>query len=369
MTDYYDVLGVSRDASQDEIKRAYRKLARELHPDTGGGDEERFKAVSQAYEVLSTPEKRARYDAGGDPSGRGGPAGFGFEDIFQTFFGGGGARRGPVSRSQRGGDTLVHAEVTLEEATFGVARDISVSLHDPCATCEGSCCAPGTSPKTCGSCGGTGVVQRVARSLLGQVMSTGPCPTCGGYGTTIASPCPECSGQGRTSSRHTITVDIPAGVETGTRIRLAGHGDAGPGGGARGDVYVEIREKDHKTFERRGNDLHCTVEIPMTAAILGTVLDVETFDGAREVDVRPGTNSGETVKLKGLGVGHLQRNGRGDLYVHLDVVTPSSLTSEQEELVKKLAELRGEERPEARLAPVNAGLFSRLRGAFSGRDR
>ena len=372
MTDYYEVLGVPRGATQDQIKRAYRALAREHHPDAGdGGDEERFKAISKAYDVLSTPEKRARYDAGVDPNGRGGQAGFGFEDILQTFFGGGGgARRGPASRTQRGGDTLIHAEVSLEEATFGVARDVTVSIADPCATCGGTCCAPGSSPKTCPSCGGSGVVQRVARSLLGQVMSTGPCPGCGGYGTLIEAPCPECSGQGRTQSKHTITVDIPAGVETGTRIRLASYGDAGPGGGPRGDLYVEIREKAHRAFERRGNDLHCTIELPMTAAALGTVLNVETFDGAREVVVRAGTHSGETVKLKGLGVGHLQRVGRGDLFVHLDVQTPTALTSEQEELVKKLAELRGEEeRPDARLAAVNAGLFSRLREAFSGRDK
>lgn len=370
MTDYYEILGVPRGASQDQIKKAYRSLAREHHPDTGGGsDEERFKAVSQAYEVLSTPEKRARYDAGVDPSGRGGSTGFGFEDIFQTFFGGGGGRRGPATRTQRGGDTLVHAEVTLEEATFGVARDISVNLADPCATCSGTCCAPGTSPQTCSSCDGSGAVQRVARSLLGQVMSTAPCPACGGYGTTIEAPCPECSGQGRTHSKHTITVDIPAGVERGTRIRLAGYGDAGTGAGPRGDLYVEIREKGHRSFERRGDDLHCTIEIPMTAAALGTVLDVETFDGPREVEVKAGTHSGQTLKLKGLGIGHLQRTGRGDLYVHLDVQTPSALTAEQEELVKKLAELRGETRPEARLASVNTGLFSRLREAFTGRER
>ena len=374
MTDYYEVLGVPRGATQDQIKKAYRSLAREHHPDTGdGSDEERFKAVSQAYEVLSTPEKRARYDAGVDPNGRGGAggqAGFGFEDILQTFFGGGGgARRGPASRTQRGGDTLIHADVSLEEATFGVARDVTVSLADPCATCAGTCCAPGTSPKTCSSCGGAGVVQRVARSLLGQVMSTGPCPACGGYGTFIDAPCSECSGQGRTHSKHTITVDIPAGVETGTRIRLASYGDAGPGAGPRGDLYVEIREKAHRAFERRGNDLHCTIELPMTAAALGTVLTVETFDGPREVSVRAGTHSGETVKLKGLGVGHLQRVGRGELYVHLDVQTPTALTAEQEELVRKLAELRGEERPDARLAAVNAGLFSRLREAFSGREK
>lgn len=365
--DYYQVLGVPRGASDDEIKKAYRKLARELHPDTGGGDEERFKAVSQAYEVLSTPDKRARYDAGVDPSGRGGPSGFGFEDIFQTFFGGGATRRGPMSRTQRGGDTLVHIEVTLKDATFGAARDVTANLADTCATCEGTCCAPGHTPQTCRSCNGTGTVQRVARSLLGQVMATSPCPQCSGFGTTISHPCPECSGQGRTHSKHTITVDVPAGVETGTRIRLPGYGDAGTGGGPRGDLYVEIRETGDRAFERRGDDLHCTVEIPMTAAALGTVVEVATFDGPRQVDVKPGTHSGETLRLKGLGVGHLQRTGRGDLYVHVDVQTPTALTDEQEELIRTLAKLRGEERPEARLASVNAGLFSRLRDAFTGR--
>ncbi len=367
MNDLYETLGVARDASQDEIKKAYRRKAREHHPDTGG-DAEWFKEVGAAYEVLSNPDKRAIYDRGGDPRQRGGagPAGFGFEDIFETFFGGGG-QRGPASRTQRGGDTLIHAEVTLEEATFGVARDITVEVADECTTCEGSCCAPGTSPVTCGQCNGAGVVQRVARSLLGQVMTTSPCPACGGYGTTIEKPCPDCSGQGRTRSRHTITVDIPAGVETGTRIRLAGYGDAGMGGGPKGDLYVEIREKAHKFFERRGDDIHCTLQIPMTAAALGTVLPVDTLDGEQDVDVRPGTQSGETIKLKGLGVGHLQRAGRGSLFVHVDVQTPAALSSEQEELVRKLAELRGEDHHAARLAPANAGLLSRLRDAFTGR--
>lgn len=370
MNDYYAVLGVPRHATEADIKAAYRKLARELHPDSGhaGGDEERFKAVSQAYEVLSNSEKRSLYDRGVDPNSRGGGgAPFGFEDIFQSFFGGGAARRGPIPRTQRGGDTLIHAEVTLEEAVFGVSRDMHVKAADVCAMCGGSCCAPGTSPVMCRICGGQGMVQRVARSLLGQVMSSAPCPACGGYGNTIDAPCTECGGQGRTHSRHTITVDIPAGVETGTRIRLSGYGDAGPGGGPKGDLYVELREKAHKLFERRGDDLHCTLSVPMTAAALGTVLAVETLDGAREVTVAPGTQSGETVRLKGLGVGRLQRTGRGDLFVHIDVETPASLSPEQAELLRQLAVLRGEERPEATLSPTNAGLFTRLRDAFTGR--
>jgi molecular chaperone DnaJ len=367
--DLYEILGVQRNATLDEIKKAYRKLAREHHPDSAGenGDEERFKEVSMAYEVLSTPDKRALYDRGFDPNSRG-AAGFGFEDIFETFFGGGATtRRGPASRKQRGGDLLIHADVTLEEAVFGVARDVQVNVADVCASCEGSCCAPGMTPTSCRECGGKGSVQRVVRSLLGQVMTSAPCPSCGGYGTTIELPCSECSGQGRTHSRHTITVDIPAGVESGTRIRLQGYGDAGVSSGPTGDLYVEIREKPHAVFERRGDDLHCSLEIPMTAAALGTIMKVETVDGPREVDVRPGTQSGETIRLKGLGVGHLQRTGRGELIVHIDVQTPIGMSPEQEQLMKRLAALRGEELPEARLSPANAGLFSRLRDAFTGR--
>lgn len=372
MKDYYSVLGVSRDATEADIKKAYRKLARELHPDVSDAEgTERFKEVAAAYDVLGHPEKRAQYDRGVDPraasGGASGATGFGFEDIFETFFGGGQQRRGPASRTQRGGDTLVHAEVTLDDAIFGTSRDIAVDLADVCATCHGTCCAPGTSPQQCRQCNGSGSIQRVARSLLGNVMTTSPCPTCGGYGTTIESPCAECSGHGRTHSRHTVTVDIPAGVETGTRIRIPGAGDAGVGGGPKGDLYVEIRERAHASFERRGDDLHCTLEVPMTAAALGAVMAVETFDGARDVEIKPGTHAGTTVRLKGLGVGRLQRGGRGDLHVHLDVHTPTDLTEEQEELLRRLAAARGEEMPEARLAPIGGGVFSRLRDAFMGR--
>ena len=374
MNDYYSVLGVSRDASEAEVKKAYRKLAREFHPDVAGPEgEARFKEVGAAYEVLGNAEKRAQYDRGVDPRGsRGGqnagPQGFGFEDIFETFFGGGQQqRRGPVSRAQRGGDTLVTAEITLNEAVFGVKREVQVDLADQCAACLGSCCAPGTSPQQCRQCNGSGQVQRMARSLLGNVMTTSPCPVCGGYGSTIPQPCGECSGQGRTHSRHTISVDIPAGVETGTRIRMSGSGDAGVAGGPQGDLYIEIREKAHPTYERQGFDLHCTLHVPMTAAALGTVMGVDTFDGAQDVEVRAGIHSGSTVKLKGLGIGRLQRAGRGDLYVHLDVQTPTELTEEQTELIRQLAVMRGEEMPEAHLAPIGGGVFSRLRDAFMGR--
>jgi len=375
LNDYYSVLGVSRSASEAEIKKAYRKLARELHPDVAGPDgEERFKEVAAAYDVLGNADRRAQYDRGVDPrspgGGSGAGAGFGFEDIFETFFGaatGSSPRRGPASRTQRGGDTLVEVDVSLEDVVFGVHREVQVDLAEVCTTCDGTCCAPGTKPTTCTQCNGAGVVQRVARSLLGQVMTTSPCPRCGGYGSIIETPCTDCSGQGRTRERRTIEVDIPAGVETGTRIRMSGAGDAGPGGGPRGDLYLEMRERAHKVFERRGDDLHCTLELPMTAAALGTVASVETFDGPHEVDVRPGTHSGSTITLKGLGVGKLQRAGRGNLHVHLDIHTPTDLTDEQTELLRKLAELRGEEAPEARLAPIGGGVFSRLRDAFMGR--
>jgi molecular chaperone DnaJ len=374
--DYYAVLGVPRTATEAEIKKAYRKMARELHPDVAGPEAgDRFKDVAAAYEVLGNADKRAQFDRGVDPRGgnssAGAGAGFGFEDIFETFFGssmGGSARRGPASRTQRGGDSLVEVDVTLEDAVFGVHREVMVDLAEVCTSCDGTCCAPGTQPATCPQCNGAGVVQRVARSLLGQVMTTAPCPRCGGYGSIIESPCTTCSGQGRTRERRSIDIDIPAGVETGTRIRMSGAGDAGPGGGPRGDLYIEIRERPHESFERRGDDLHCTLELPMTAAALGTVATVESLDGPQEIDVRPGTHAGSTVTLKGLGVGRLQRPGRGNLHVHLDIQTPTELDDAQTELLTQLARLRGEEFPEARLAPIGGGVFSRLREAFMGRS-
>ena len=374
-TDYYELLGVSRDATPEEIKRAYRRLARQLHPDVATGEdaEERFKEVSRAYEVLSNPDKRQMYDAGVDPAAPGGGAagfgaGFGFQDIFETFFGGAPtARRGPVPRARRGQDALVRLDVDLAEAAFGAHREVQVDTAVVCPTCQGTCCRPGTAPRTCEVCGGQGSVQRVARSFLGQVMTSSPCAACHGFGTVIPDPCPECSGEGRVRARRTIGVDVPAGVETGTRIKLPGQGEVGPAGGPPGDVYLEVRERPHPTLLRQGDDLHCSLEVPMTAAALGTVLQLETLDGPRDIDVRPGTQPGEVVTMRGLGVGHLRGAGRGDLHVHVDVQVPSGLDETQERLLRDLAALRGEERPEPRLAPAQPGMFAKLRDYLSGR--
>ncbi|MFC8598947.1 molecular chaperone DnaJ [Isoptericola sp. NPDC057191] len=374
MTDYYEILGVPRDATAEQIKKAYRKLARELHPDVAGeAGEDRFKDVARAYEVLSNPDKRQQYDMGVDPSSPSGGAGagfgngFGFQDIFETFFGGGGAPAGPVPRARRGQDALVRMDIDLAEAAFGAKRELQVDTAVVCGTCGGNGCRPGTDLKTCEVCHGRGNVQRVARSFLGQVMTTAPCAACQGFGTVIPEPCADCSGEGRVRSRRTLTVNVPAGVDTGTRIKLTSQGEVGPGGGPAGDLYVEIREKPHDTFVRRGDDLHCTLQVPMTAAALGTVLDLETLDGEQEIDLRPGTQPGQVVTLKGLGVGHLHAGGRGDLNVHVDVQVPTGLDEEQTELLRSLATLRGEERPEPRLTAAHPGVFSRLRDKLSGR--
>ncbi|OJX94667.1 molecular chaperone DnaJ [Salana multivorans] len=376
MTDYYEILGVSRDATTEEIKRAYRKLARQYHPDVAGEESaEKFKEVTMAAEVLTDPEKRRMYDLGGPSAfgagGAGGPGmgGFGFGDLFETLFNTAGATaRGPVPRSRRGQDALVRIDLDLAEAAFGVHRDLTVETAVVCGTCHGSCARPGTSPRPCSVCGGRGMVQRVARSFLGNVMTQARCDACQGYGSTIPEPCLECSGEGRVRTRRTIGVDVPAGVETGSRIKLTGQGEVGPGGGPAGDLYVEVRELPHPVFTRRGDDLHCTVSLPMTAAALGTVLTVESLDGQLDLDIAPGTQPDEVLTLRGKGMGRLRGHGRGDLHVHLDVQVPTKLDERQQELLRELAGLRGEESPAARLAPVGAGMFARLRDKLAGRS-
>lgn len=373
--DYYAMLGVSRDASPDEIKRAYRKLARELHPDVNQdpGSQERFKEVTAAYEVLSDPEKRQMYDLGGDPlraSGGGFGATFDFSDLMDAFFGGG-QQRGPRPRMRRGQDALIRMQVDLAEAMFGGTREIQVDTAARCNACAGAGASPGTEPATCPMCKGRGEIQNVQRSFLGQVMTSRPCPQCQGFGTTIPHPCVECSGDGRVRTRANLTVTIPPGVDTGTRIQLAGQGEVGPGGGDPGDLFVEIVQQPHPVFERRGDDLICTVEVPMTAAALGTTMTLETLDGDETVDIKAGTQPGSVVTLRARGVPRLRGSGRGDLHVHLDVRTPTRLDVEQEQLVRQLAEIRGEEgailRTQHDEDPAAGGLFSRLRGAFSGR--
>ncbi|MER7547705.1 molecular chaperone DnaJ [Actinomadura sp.] len=373
--DYYATLGVRRDASADEVKKAYRRLARELHPDVNPDPEtqEKFKEITQAYEVLSDPKKREMYDLGADPFASGGGAGAGgfggagfpFSDIMDAFFGTA-TSRGPRSRARRGRNATLRVELDLAETAFGTTRELSIDTAVTCATCEGSGCAPGTHPETCETCHGRGEVQQVQRSFLGQVMTARPCPACGGFGSVIRNPCTECSGDGRVRTRRTVKVKIPAGVENGIHIQLAGEGEVGPGGGPPGDLFLEIVEKPHPIFEREGDDLHCTVEIPMTAAALGTSVTIETLDAAESVDIKPGTQSGQVITLYNRGVRHLNESGRGDLMIHVNVETPTRLDEEQEELLRRLAALRGEERPPGRFAPgQRSGVFSRIKDVFN----
>ena len=371
--DYYELLGVSRDASTEEIKKAYRRLARELHPDVNPGAEaeEEFKRVSQAYDVLGDEEKRRQYDMGADPYGgahAGFGAGFSFSDIMEQFFGAAaGAGRGPRSRQARGNDGLARLDISLADAVFGAEKELSIDTAVTCATCHGDGAQPGTGRRVCEVCGGAGEIQQVQRSFLGQVMTSRPCVACQGFGEVTPSPCVDCSGHGRVRSRRTMTIRVPAGVDTGTRIHLAGEGEVGPGGGPNGDLFVELHVEPHRTLQRRGNDLHGSVTVPMTAAALGASLEFDTLDGIQQIDVHPGTQAGETITLDGLGVGRLRGDGRGDLVVHVDVQTPTNLDDAQRDLLRDLAAMRGEERPTTSLASTDGGFFGRLRGAFKGR--
>ncbi len=370
--DYYALLGVTRDASADDIKKAYRRLARELHPDVNPDPEhqERFKLVTAAYEVLSDPEKRQMYDLGGDPlsasGGFGGfSQGFDFGDIMDAFFGGG-APRGPRTRARRGQDALIRIQVELPTAVFGSTKDITVDTAAPCGSCSGSGTAPNSSPVPCVMCKGRGEIQQVQRSFLGQVMTARPCPQCQGFGTTIPHPCPECAGDGRVRTRRTLTVQIPPGVDTGTRIQLTGEGEVGPNGGPPGDLFVEIVVQAHPVFERQGEDLHCTVTVPMTSAALGTSFTLETLDGTQSIEIKPGTQPGEVIVLRGKGAARLRGGQRGDLRIHLDVNVPTKLDGEQADLLRRLASVRGEDA--IRIGPdaaAEGGFFSRIKDAFS----
>jgi molecular chaperone DnaJ len=375
--DYYGILGVRPDASAEEVKRAYRKLARELHPDVNPDAEaqQRFRDVTAAYEVLSDPQKRKIVDMGGDPLGNGAAggmrdpfAGFGFGDIMDAFFGtaSGGAGRGARSRVQPGSDALIQIELSLEECNTGVSRELTVDTAVVCDLCQGSGCTAGTAPEVCDTCGGRGEVQTVQRSFLGQVVTARSCPVCRGLGEVIPDPCRQCGGDGRVRARRKITAKIPPGVADGMRVRLAGQGEVGPGGGPAGDLYVEVVELPHQTFERNGADLHCTLRVPMTTAALGAVIPLETLNGAVDMELEPGTQPATELLLAGHGLPKLRSSGRldgrGDLYVHIEVEVPTKLDPRQTELLRELANLRGEE--DSNLAAVNGragGLFSRLR--------
>jgi molecular chaperone DnaJ len=368
--DFYEVLGVSANATDDEIKKAYRALARQHHPDANNNDPhsaERFKELNEAYETLRDPERRRRYDmfgADGANAGAGSPFGagqFGLNDLFDAFFSGGdmfgGGRRG--AGPQRGQDAEVALDLTLEDVVFGSRKTLELHMPVECDTCHGSGCAPGTHPDSCRVCDGTGEVRQMRRSLLGQLMTASPCTNCGGTGQAIPDPCPSCRGTGQVNSARSIDVEVPKGIDDGQRLRLSGRGPAAPRGGPAGDLYVMVRVRPDPNFERRGDDLWHTHTVSIAQATLGTQLEIDTLDGPQPLDIPAGTQPGAVQRIRGLGVPSLRSGRRGDLNIEVRVVVPTNLKNEEADLLAQFAQLRGEH-----IAPHRDGLFSRLRSSF-----
>jgi molecular chaperone DnaJ len=364
--DYYEVLGVSRDASESEVKKAFRRLARELHPDVNKEPdaEDRFKEAAEAYEVLSDAERRRTYDAYGHEGLRSGGfdpgAGFGsIDDIFQAFFGGGFGFGGRAAAA--GGDIAVAVEVELAEVATGARREVSYDAVGTCEHCHGNGAEPGTPISTCERCGGAGELRQVTRTPFGQMVRSTVCDVCGGAGKVPETPCEVCGGSGRTRQSRTSAIEVPAGIEDGQRMRVAGAGHAGEAGAPAGDLYVEVRVAEDERFQRDGNDLVSVVSIPATEAMLGTALKVPTLEGEEEIEVAPGTQPGHEVVLRGAGLPRLGGRRRGNQRVIVEVVVPANLSEEQREIAERLDETLGE----GNLAPRQGeGLFSRVRRAF-----
>ncbi len=366
--DYYATLGVSSDASADEIKRAYRQRARELHPDTNPDPtaEARFKEAALAYETLSDPQRRAQYDQfGADGPSFGGAGSGGLGDIFDMFFNGGGGgspfgggQRRPAG-PPRGVDIEATVELDFEQAVFGAESTFTVRTASYCEPCEATGATAGTHAETCADCQGMGQVRQVRQSILGQMVTAGQCPRCGGLGTVIPNPCVACNGDGRVIEERSITVEVPAGIDNGTTLRLSGRGAVGPRGGQAGDLYVHLRVRGHERFERQGFDLVSTLVLPITQAALGAHLEFETLDGSEDLVVPKGTQTDRVFRLRARGVPHLEGRGRGDLLVRVVVDTPVPGSDEEEELLRQLALLRGEQ-----VAPADDGFFAKIRSAF-----
>ena len=373
--DYYEVLGVPRDASEAEIKRAFRRLARQYHPDVNKSPdaEARFKEINEAYEVLSDREKRAMYDRYGHAATEGGFAasdfggfsGFGgIEDIFEDLFGMGFGRRARAARRtpERGADLRVNLTISFEEAAFGCEKTLEIPRWETCPNCRGSGAAPGTSPVRCPDCRGTGEIRRVHHSIFGQMVNVTTCPRCEGEGEVITSPCPECRGRKQVQRIRTVAVEIPAGVDDGTQIRLSGEGEPGRYGGPPGNLYVVLSVKPHPFFRRQGNDVLLELPVNVAQAALGDEVEVPTLDGVERLQIPPGTQTGDTFRLRGKGIPYLRRNGRGDMLVTVFVRTPTNLTEEQRELLRELGRTLGKEP-----IPQNEkSIFDRLKEAFKG---
>jgi len=376
--DYYEVLGVPRTASEEEIKKAYRKLARKYHPDVNRDDptaEEKFKEINEAYEVLSNPEKRAQYDqfghaafdasqGGGFGAGGFGTGGFGtsgFGDIFDMFFGGSGFGFGGTRPAgpEKGADLRYDLEIEFEEAAFGVETEITIPRTEECKTCHGSGAAPGTHPETCPQCRGTGQIQITQSTLFGRMVNVRTCDRCRGEGKIVRTPCKECQGQGRVRVRRKIKIKVPAGVDNGSRLRVPHEGDAGLRGGPPGDLYVYIYVKPHKLFTREGDDVICEVPISFVQAALGDEIEVPTLDGKVKMTIPEGTQSGTVYRLKEKGIPHLRGKGRGDQRVKVKVVTPQKLTPRQRELLKEFAKASGEN-----ITPEQKNFFKKVRDVF-----
>jgi molecular chaperone DnaJ len=367
-TDYYELLGVERNCTEDELKRAYRQRARELHPDSTGGDpeaERMFKETTIAYEVLRDPEKRRRYDMFG-PDGaeagagnRGDVFGTDLGDLLGAFFGQGPGQRRARSGPMRGSDSETVLALTFREAVFGTSKEMNVDTSVACTECSGSGARAGTTAARCDDCQGTGEVRRVRQSILGQVVTAFPCNRCGGVGEVINSPCGVCHGDGRHTESRTFTVDIPAGVDNGSILRLGGRGSAGFRGGPPGDLFVHLSVSEDTNFLRQGDDVVVAVPIAFSQAVLGASLMVESLDGEEQIEVSPGTVTGDVLRMRGKGIPHVRGRGRGDLRYQFMVLTPTDLTKEQEELLRQFAAERGEQ-----VAAPGSGFFSKIRSAF-----
>lgn len=385
MTDYYKILGVDHNASDDEIRKAYRKMSRKYHPDIAGAEfEEKFKEVNAAYDVLSNPEKRRMVDMGVDPNdpsaGSAGASGAGFADmgmgdIFSQFFGGSfGTSQGPISRVQPGEDSLAEAKIDLKTAIFGGNVSVRITAFGVCQDCSGSGSADSanSAPEQCDQCHGSGFCQKVVRTMLGQMVSSMPCDKCEGHGTIIKNPCQNCRGRGRVRALREVGVNVPAGIRDGSRLRLASQGSVGECGGPAGDLYVDIHIRADKQFTRNGDDLHCWITVPMSWAVLGHDVEIETFDGPQKFEIPAGCQSDDTVTLENLGVTKLRSKDRGNIIVHVLVQIPTKLSAEERSLISKFANLHDGDVKHVKQNSLDEqsgerkGFFSKLKEAFAG---